>query len=164
MDGLPFEKTIFIHVIQQKIKMKEKEIIRTGEGENYDYSQDHCFIKLSSKQTNGELSFVEDTLKPGFYLGRHHHKIMTEIFYILEGEVELIFDDESITAGPGDTVTVPPHVWHAASCEKGGKMLTIFKNGQFDLYLEKLSKLSDSDFEDAELMKSISAEYDIYEG
>ncbi len=144
--------------------MKEKEIIRNGEGENYDYSQDHCFIKLSSKQTNGELSFVEDTLKPGFYLGRHHHKIMTEIFYILEGEVELIFDDESITAGPGDTVTVPPHVWHAASCEKGGKMLTIFKNGQFDLYLEKLSTLSDSDFEDAELMKSISAEYDIYEG
>lgn len=143
--------------------MKEKEIIRNGEGENYNYSQDHCFIKLSSHRTNGELSFVEDTLKPGFYLGRHHHKLMTEVFYILEGEVELIFDDESITAGPGDTVTVPPNVWHAARCEKGGKMLTIFKNGQFDLYLEKLSKLSDSDFADAELMKSISAEFDIYE-
>ena len=143
--------------------MKEKEIIRNGEGENYNYSQDHCFIKLSSHRTNGELSFVEDTLKPGFYLGRHHHKIMTEVFYILEGEVEFIFDDESITAGPGDTLTVPPHVWHAARCAKGGKMLTIFKNGQFDLYLEKLSKLSDSDFADAELMKSISAEFDIYE-
>jgi quercetin dioxygenase-like cupin family protein len=143
--------------------MDEKEIIRNGAGENYNYSQDHCFIKLSSNKTNGELSFVEDTLKPGFYLGRHHHKIMTEVFYILEGEVELIFDDESITAGPGDTITVPPNVWHAAKCEKGGKMLTIFKNGQFDLYLEKLSKLSDSDFADAELMKSISAEFDIYE-
>lgn len=143
--------------------MKEKEIIRNGEGENYNYSQDHCFIKLSSNRTNGELCFVEDTLKPGFYLARHHHKIMTEVFYILEGEVELIFDDESIIAGPGDTVTVPPHVWHAARCEKGGKMLTIFKNGQFDLYLEKLSNLSDSDFADAELMKSISAEFDIYE-
>ncbi len=143
--------------------MKDKEIIRNGAGENYNYAQDHCFIKLSSKRTNGELSFVEDTLKPGFYLGRHHHKIMTEVFYILEGEVELIFDDESITAGPGDTITVPPNVWHAAKCEKGGKMLTIFKNGQFDLYLKKLSKLSDSDFADAELMKSISAEFDIYE-
>ncbi len=143
--------------------MKEKEIIRNGEGENYNYSQDHCFIKLSSKSTNGELSIVEDTLKPGFYLGRHHHKIMTEVFFILEGEVELIFDDESITAKPGDTITVPPNVWHAARCEKGGKMLTLFKNGQFDLYLKKLSKLSDSDFADAELMKSISAEFDIYE-
>ncbi|WP_299530798.1 cupin domain-containing protein [Ulvibacterium sp.] len=143
--------------------MKEKEIIRNGEGENYNYAQDHCFIKLSSHNTNGELSIVEDTLKPGFYLGRHQHKIMTEVFYILEGEVEFIFDDESITAGPGDTLTVPPHVWHAAKCEEGGKMLTLFKNGQFDLYLEKLSKLSDSDFADAELMKSVSAEFDIYE-
>lgn len=143
--------------------MKEKEVIRNGEGENYNYSQDHCFVKLSSKNTNGELSFVEDTLKPGFYLARHHHKIMTEVFYILEGEVELIFDDETITAKPGDTVTVPPNIWHAASCEKGGKMLTIFKNGQFDLYLDKLSKMSDSDFEDTELMKSVSVQFDIYE-
>ncbi|MEM6831489.1 MAG: cupin domain-containing protein, partial [Bacteroidota bacterium] len=114
--------------------------------------------------TDGALSFVEDTLKPGFYLARHHHKIMTEIFYILEGEVELIFDDETIVCGPGDTVTVPPNIWHAAGCKNGGKMLSIFKNGQFDLYLERLSKMSDSDFEDAALMKSVSEEFDIYEG
>ncbi|WP_299257971.1 cupin domain-containing protein [uncultured Aquimarina sp.] len=143
--------------------MKEKEIIRNGKGDNYNYSQDHCFIKLSSDRTQGELCFVEDTLKPGFYLARHHHKIMTEVFYILEGEVELIFDDETIIAKPGDTITVPPNVWHTASCKDGGKMLSIFKNGQFDLYLEKLSQMSDSDFEDTELMKAISAEFDIYE-
>jgi quercetin dioxygenase-like cupin family protein len=143
--------------------MTEKEIIRNGEGTNYNYSQDHCFVKLASTSTNGELCFVEDKIKPGFFLPRHHHKIMTEVFYILEGEVELIFDDESITCKPGDTITVPPNVWHAAKCEKGGKMLTIFKNGQFDLYLEKLSKMTESEFADQDLMKSISAEFDIYE-
>ena len=42
-------------------------------------------------------------------------------------------------------------------------MLTIFKNGQFDLYLERLSKMSDSDFANKDLMKSTSAEFDIYE-
>jgi uncharacterized cupin superfamily protein len=87
--------------------MTEKEIVLKGEGENYNYSQDHCFIKLSSKSTNGELCFVEDKIKPGFYLARHHHKIMTEVFYILEGELELIFDDESIMCRPGDTVSSP---------------------------------------------------------
>lgn len=143
--------------------MDNKEIIRSGEGENYNYSQDHCFIKLSSRHTNGELSFVEDTLKPGFHLGRHHHKIMTEVFYILEGELELIFDEETILAKPGDTITVPPNVWHEAKCEQGGKMLTIFKNGQFDLYLEKLSTLDDKDFADEQLMKSLSEQFDIYE-
>lgn len=149
---------------KQTNPMESFEFIRSGEGENYNYSQDHCFVKLSSKSTNGELCFVEDTLKPGFYLPRHHHKIMTETFYILEGQVEFIFDDQTLLAGPGDTITAPPNVWHAARCEKGGKMLTIFKNGQFDQYLAKLSTLSDDDFADAELMKSISAEFDIYEG
>ncbi len=142
--------------------IEEKEIVLSGKGENYNYSQDHCFIKLSSKLTNGELCFVEDKLKPGFYLGRHHHKIMTEIFYILEGEVELIFDDETILAKVGDTITVPPNVWHAARCEKGGKMLTIFKNGQFDIYLEKLSTMTEDEFKDTNLMQSISEEFDIY--
>ncbi|MEM0992301.1 MAG: cupin domain-containing protein [Bacteroidota bacterium] len=143
--------------------MDKKEIIRNGEGENYNYSQDHCFIKLSSRDTNGELCFVEDTLKPGFHLARHHHKIMTETFYILEGEVEFIFDDETIIAKHGDTITAPPNVWHEAKCEKGGKMLTIFKDGQFDVYLERLSKMTDEEFADADLMKALSAEFDIYE-
>ena len=143
--------------------MKEKEIIRKGEGENYNYSQDHCFVKLSSRHTNGELCMVEDTLKPNFHLKRHHHKIMTEVFYMLEGTFDLIFDDETIILQEGDTVTVPPHVWHEAKCAEGGKMLTIFKNGQFDVFLERLSTMSDSDFADKTLMQSISAEFDIYE-
>lgn len=143
--------------------MNHKEVIRAGEGENYNYSQDHCFIKLSSESTNGELCFVEDRIKPGFFLPRHHHKIMTEVFYILEGELELIFDDETLVCKPGDTVTVPPNVWHAASCEKGAKMLTIFKNGRFDAYLKKLSTMTESDFEDKELMKAVNADFDIYD-
>jgi quercetin dioxygenase-like cupin family protein len=142
--------------------MKEKEVIRSGEGRDYNYSQDHCFVKLSSDSTNGELCVVEDTLKPGFYLARHYHKIMTEVFYVLEGELELIFDDETIVARPGDTVTVPPHAWHAAKCEKGGKMLTIFKNGRFDVFLERLSTMTPADFADKEGMKAFNAEFDIY--
>ena len=137
--------------------------VKSGAGKNYDYSQDHCFVKLSSRDTGGELSMVEDVLKPGFFLGRHHHKIMTEVFYILEGEVELIFDDETVLARAGDTVTVPPQVWHAAKCEHGGKMLTIFKQGRFDLYLERLSTMTDEQFEDAALMQSLAEEFDIYE-
>ena len=143
--------------------MKEKEVIKQGEGKNYPFGQDHCFIKLASAHTQGELCFVEDTLKPGFYLPRHHHKTMLEVFYILEGEVEYTFDDETLIAKPGDTVTVPPNVWHAARCEKGGKMLSIFKNGRFDEYLERLSQMTDTQFADKALMAEISAEFDIYE-
>ena len=143
--------------------MKLKQYIKNGEGENYNYSQDHCFIKLSSRDTNGELCLIEDTLKPGFHLKRHHHKLMTEIFYMLIGELELVFDDETIILKEGDTITVPPNVWHEAICKDGGKMLTIFKNGQFDVFLEELSKMTTEDFSNKELMKSVSNKFDIYE-
>ena len=143
--------------------MQTQKFVRKGEGENYDYSQDHCFIKVSSRDTNGELCLIEDTLKPGFHLKRHHHKVMTEVFYMLIGEMELIFDDETILLKEGDTITVPPNVWHEAKCEKGGKMLTIFKNGRFDVFLEELSVLTKDHFANKEFMKSFSAKFDIYE-
>lgn len=144
--------------------METQKIVRQGKGENYDYSQDHCFIKVSSKDTNGELCLIEDTLKPGFHLKRHHHKVMTEVFYMLEGQLELVFDDDTIVLDEGDTITVPPMIWHEAKCEKGGKMLTLFKNGQFDVFLEQLSKMSNEDFANEALMKSVSEKYDIYDG
>lgn len=140
------------------------QLVKRDKGENYDYAQDHCFIKVSSRDTNGEFCLIEDTLKPGFHLKRHHHKIMTEVFYMLSGEMELIFDDETVILEEGDTITVPPNVWHEAKCTGGGKMLTLFKNGQFDLFLEELSKMTEADFSDAERMEAVSAEYDIYEG
>ena len=82
---------------------------------------------------------------------------------MLEGKMELVFDDETIELNAGDTITVPPNVWHEAMCEKGGKMLTIFKNGQFDIFLEELSKMTEEDFANEELMKSVSIKFDIYE-
>ena len=59
--------------------------------------------------------------------------------------------------------TIPPNVWHEAICKSGGKMLSIFKNGKFHLYLEKLSKMSDRDFADSELINAVSKEFDIYQ-
>ena len=132
--------------VELEPKMKSKEYIKKAEGENYNYAQDHCFVKLSSRQTNGELCIIEDTLKPGFHLKRHHHKIMTEVFYMLVGELELIFDEETIILREGDTITVPPNVWHEAKSVNGGKMVTIFKNGEFDVFLEQLSTMTEADF------------------
>lgn len=143
--------------------METKKYVAKGEGENYDYSQDHCFIKVSSRDTNGELCLIEDTLKPGFHLKRHHHKIMTEVFYMLVGEMELIFDEETIILKEGDTIAIPPNMWHEAKCVEGGKMLTIFKNGQFDVFLEELSVMTKDDFANKEFMDSFNAKFDIYE-
>ena len=41
-------------------------------------------------------------------------------------------------------------------------MLTIFKNGRFDDYLARLKSMTDEEFQDAELMRSLSEEFDIF--
>jgi len=143
--------------------MKNKQVVLSKEGKHYNFKGDNVYVKVSSPSTDNKLSIVEDNLDPGFYLARHYHKVMTEVFYIIEGVVELIFDDETIFAKAGDTIAVPPNTWHTCKCEKGGKMLSIFLDGRFDQFLGKLATLKESDFGDAELMKSVNAEYDNYE-
>ncbi len=89
-----------------------QEIILPGQGKSYDWAKDHVLVKSTLDLSDGRLTLVEDRLKPGFFLGRHHHKKMIEIFHVLEGSVEFAFDDETITAAPGTTLNVPPDVWH----------------------------------------------------
>lgn len=94
--------------------MKQR-IIAKDQGLEYDFALDHVYIKTPMELTSGRVTVVEDTLRPGFHLPRHHHKTMVEIFYILEGEIEFIFDDETILATPGMTLNVMPDVWHDVS-------------------------------------------------
>lgn len=139
-------------------------IVLPGQGKDYAWSKDHVFVKSSSALSDGRLTLVEDHLKPGFFLARHHHKKMIETFYILEGLVEFAFDDETIIAAPGTTLNVPPEVRHEVRCLEGARLLTIFSPGGFDRYLEDLVALTEGQYADAGFMRSLSERYDIFEG
>ena len=138
------------------------EIIQPSQGIEYKWSGDHIFVKTVGNLAEGRVSMVEDTLKPGFHLGRHHHKKMTEIFYILEGELMLIFDDETVVASSGATINVPPNVWHEAKSENGAKMLSIFSPAGFEDYLAELKTLTDDHFADETFMQALNEKYDIW--
>lgn len=138
------------------------EIIQPGEGIEYEWSSDHIFVKTIGNLADGRVSMVEDTMKPGFHLGRHHHKQMTEIFYILEGELTLIFDDETVVASAGTTINIPPNVWHEAKSENGAKMLSIFSPAGFEDYLAQMKTLTDEQFADEAFMQALNEKYDIW--
>ena len=140
----------------------KQQIIGPGQGQEHDWSKDHIFVKTGLDLTAGRVTLVEDTLKPGFYLARHYHKEMTEIFYILAGEVEFKFDDSAVVATPGTTVNIPPHIWHEVTCEQGGKLLTIFTPGGFDKYLAEIASLTDEQATDEKFMTSLAERYDIW--
>lgn len=138
------------------------EIIQSGKGIDYEWSSDHIFVKTFGKLSEGRVSMVEDTLKPGFHLGRHYHKEMTEIFYILEGEVTLISDDETVAASAGTTINVPPNVWHEAKSENGATMFSVFSPAGFEDYLAQMKTLTDEQFADETFMQALNEEYDIW--
>jgi quercetin dioxygenase-like cupin family protein len=140
----------------------KQQIIQAGKGQEYDWSKDHVCVKTTLDLTEGRVTVVEDRLKPGFDLARHYHKKMTEIFYILEGEVVFAFDDqpEPVLATRGMTINIPPHVWHHVTSPKGATLLTIFSPGGFDRYLSEMAPLSPQQFANEAFMTALAEKYD----
>ena len=139
-------------------------VVGAGDGPDYDWSQDRISVKTPIELTDGRVSVVVDTLKPGFHLPAHRHRSMVEIFYILEGEVTFEFEDEIATATPGTTVTVPANARHEVSCPEGGRLVTIFTPGGFERYLAELAALTPAQLNDAVLVRELGQRYDIWPG
>ncbi len=137
-------------------------VIPPGSGQDYPWSLDHVFVKVPDAVTEGRVTLVEDTLKPGFLLSRHVHKKMVEIFYMLDGEVEFRFDDETVTVTTGTTVIVPALLWHEVASDAGAKLLTIFTPGGFDRCLAAMVKLPPEHANDAAAIAELEERFDIW--
>jgi quercetin dioxygenase-like cupin family protein len=142
--------------------MRKQSIVLPLQGKTYDWSQDRIAVKSTLDLSDGRVTLAEDQLKPGFLLARHHHKKMIEIFYVLEGEVTFVFDDETVVCAPRTTISVPAQVPHEVSSSQGARMLTIFSPGGFDTYLEELSALTESQYADAAFMRALDERFDIF--
>ena len=59
-----------------------------------------------------ELSVNEIEFDPTFSVDAHTHADHVDAFYVLEGEVEFALGGETIRAGPGTFVAVPPGTVH----------------------------------------------------
>jgi quercetin dioxygenase-like cupin family protein len=137
-------------------------IIPAGQGNSYAWLQDHILVKTPHFLSDGRMTVVEDTLKPGFHLVRHHHKTMVEVFLILDGEVEFKFDDETVLATPGMTLNIPPDTWHEVLCSHGGRLITIFSPGGFDQYLAEMKTLTNDQFANESFMTALAEKYDTW--
>ena len=68
----------------------------------------------------------------------HRHAAEDDSFYVLEGELTLVLDNEEIVAGPGTFVLVPPGVRHtfANRADTVLRFLNLHAPAGFDLRLE----------------------------
>lgn len=57
-------------------------------------------------------SLAEETLPPGARVGRHHHLLTEEIYYITNGSGCMTVGDETCTVSAGDAVFIPRRSTH----------------------------------------------------
>src|SRR5262245_5001160 len=71
------------------------------------------FLQTAS-ETDGACVVVETLVRPGGAVAtRHIHPHQSEVFEVLEGEVEFRVGRDRVTLTPGDAVTVPAGTPHA---------------------------------------------------
>ncbi len=83
-----------------------------GEGDAYDWRGARIVIKADVEQTLGQLAVMESTYPPGLAVPTHVHRGEDEMFYLLDGRLQMFCDARQWTASPGTFVFVPrdhPH-------------------------------------------------------
>lgn len=73
-----------------------------------------CTFKVTGRDTANRFGLFEFEMEPGAMGARPHiHSHLTEIFYVIAGEVQLLAGKERVTGTPGTLLLVPPTAVHA---------------------------------------------------
>jgi len=144
--------------------MPRYSLVKPNEGPNYNWALDHTFVKVSSGDTGGAYTVMEDNLKVEFSLGLHVHHRTAETFYILAGAVDFYIDGDWMTATEGTTIHIPAGVAHALQLPGAdtARMLMIMQPAGFDLFLAEMAAMSEAELADAALMQARSEHHDIF--
>jgi quercetin dioxygenase-like cupin family protein len=99
-------------------------------------------VKVSSKDTNGELTVFEQTgFTPKGGPPLHIHLFQDEMFYVIEGDYLFQVGEETYKLKSGDTIFLPREVPHAFAqlTEKGRMVLSFQPSGKMEEFFKKTS-------------------------
>jgi mannose-6-phosphate isomerase-like protein (cupin superfamily) len=66
----------------------------------------------------------------------HYHRGMTELYYVLRGEGEMVLDGESTPIHEGDLVLIPPGVRHTSEGEMEVLIFGVPPQEDTDIYFD----------------------------
>jgi quercetin dioxygenase-like cupin family protein len=89
-------------------------VLHPGEGEYVVIGGDtRCTFKVTGRNTNNHFSLFEFEMEPGAVGARPHiHRHLTEIFYVADGEVELLAGEQRLIETRGTLLLAPPTAVH----------------------------------------------------
>jgi mannose-6-phosphate isomerase-like protein (cupin superfamily) len=122
-------------------------------------------IIIGGDQTSGALA-LSDLTAPGVFGGppEHIHHHFEEMFYVLEGTLELLVADETVSASAGTFVIVPRGVSHKPFKLNSApaRWLEFFVPAGFEQFFEQLAAgLSDGRTPYDKLFSELAGEHDV---
>tara|TARA_R110000868_G_scaffold86347_8_gene242250 strand:- start:50883 stop:51449 length:567 start_codon:yes stop_codon:yes gene_type:complete len=137
--------------LDKMIKRKDKGFkINAGEGRLHGHirlkgvNSNILDVKISGKDTNGDLAVFEQTsLSQGRGTPLHVHSSQDEIFYIVEGSYYFQVGNEKYHMEVGDSIFLPrkvPHAWTQKS-KKGRMIVTLQPAGKLEDFFVQVSAL-----------------------
>jgi mannose-6-phosphate isomerase-like protein (cupin superfamily) len=108
-------------------------VVRPGEGHHVGNVE---FLARSADTPRFNLAII--TKQPGDGPPAHEHTHEDDGFYVLEGEVTFVVEDEEVVANAGTFVLVPPGIRHtfANRSEAVARFVNVHAPAGFDLRLE----------------------------
>jgi mannose-6-phosphate isomerase-like protein (cupin superfamily) len=140
-------------------------ITRAAEAEIVGVPSAKIRLLVDSSGTGGALSTVRVTLEKGADGARpHRHDHSAEMFYVLDGAVQLLSGTEIVRAEQGDVIVVPPRMPHAFSTQRGtsAELLIVIAPGvdRFE-YFRQLTRIARGE-EAPESLRDVQELYDTY--
>jgi len=94
----------------------DSKIVKNNNGLKLNVMGDNQIIKLSSKDTNGPFSLIEQNNIPGMGIPPHIHENENEVFHVLTGNVEMTVGEESTILSARDMIFCPKGIPNLESC------------------------------------------------
>ena len=114
-----------------------------GEGRSFSVGADSASAKVEPDATSDAFSLVEYSAAPGVPgPPLHVHRVVSETFYVLDGEVEFRAEGKSRKLVRGSVAFVPPGVVHTFSNVGDGvaRWVGIFSPGRFVRIIEAIGE------------------------
>ncbi len=81
--------------------------------------------------TGSAVTVGRTTIRPGHHNPRHCHPNCEEVLHLLAGRIEHSIGDETFILEAGDTITIPPGIFHNAVNlgDTDADMIVVFSTG-----------------------------------
>ena len=142
----------------------ERLYLAPGEGETVPLRATEVIFKAAGQRPAGGPTVTEFITAPGFSTGDHVHDTIEELFYVVDGEIDIRAGAWSGRVGAGGFVRVPPGTPHGfgnSGAAPATLLLIISPGGVHDQYFRELGAiLSDPGQPDAHAIGELRARYD----